>query len=142
MTNDTSRIPARSEVKQEDTWDLSGLYPDDGEWDKGLGQFEKLAERLAAFRGSLGRSAESLADYLDLVRETGLLEERLGTYCALRQAEDGGDNEARAMNARFAIASAAIHTASSWDAPEIQAIPDETMSVFFRIPGWRSTGYT
>ncbi|MDR0597510.1 MAG: oligoendopeptidase F [Treponema sp.] len=134
MINDNSRIPARSEVRTEDTWDLSGLYPDDGEWDKDLGQFEKLAARLPGFRGSLGRSAESLADYLDLVRETGLLEERLGSYCSLRQAEDGGDNAARAMNGRFVIASAAAHAASSWDAPEIQAIPDEVMAAFLEHP--------
>jgi oligoendopeptidase F len=134
MSNDHSRIPARSEVKIEDTWDLSALYPNDGEWDADLGRFEKLAEKLPEFRGSLGKSAESLAEYLDFCRDLGLLEERLGSYCSLRQAEDGGDDAARAMNGRFAIASAAARAAASWDAPEIQAIPEDAMAAFLEHP--------
>jgi oligoendopeptidase F len=134
MTNDHSRIPARSEVKIEDTWDLSGLYPNDDRWDQDLGRFEKLAKGLPDFRGSLGESAENLADYLDLVRDLGLLEERLGSYCSLRQAEDGGNDAARSMNGRFAIASAAAHAAASWDAPEILAIPDASMAGFLEHP--------
>jgi oligoendopeptidase F len=134
MTNDNSHIPARSEVKIEDTWDLSALYPNDDDWAGDLGRFEKLAEKLPEFRGSLGKSAESLADYLDFVRDLGLLEERLGSYCSLRQAEDGGDNAALAMNGRFAIAAAAARAAASWDAPEIQAIPEAAMAAFFRDP--------
>ncbi|MDR1249235.1 MAG: oligoendopeptidase F [Treponema sp.] len=134
MTNDHFHIPARSEVKIEDTWDLSGLYPNDEAWDRDIGRHEKMAERLPDFRGSLGKSAESLADYLDFSRDLGLLEERLGSYCSLRQAEDGGDNAARAMNGRFAIAAAASHAASSWDAPEIQAIPNDSMTAFLKHP--------
>jgi oligoendopeptidase F len=134
MNSDNSRIPPRSEAKVEDTWDLSALYLGDEEWGRGLGQFEKLAKRLPDFRGTLGKSAESLADYLDFSRDLGLLEERLGNYCGLRQAEDGGDDAARAMNGRFAIAAAAARAAASWDAPEIHAISEDAMAAFLEHP--------
>ncbi|GHV31337.1 oligoendopeptidase F [Spirochaetia bacterium] len=139
MSNDTAnlrfdRIPARSEVNPEDTWDLSALYPNDEEWGKDLTHYETLAEKIPSFRGSLGKSAESLADYLDFVRDFGLLEERLGSYSSLRQTEDEGENAARTMNGRFAMAAAAAGAAASWDAPEIQAIPKAVMAAFLEHP--------
>ncbi|GHV74049.1 oligoendopeptidase F [Spirochaetia bacterium] len=139
MPNDTAdlrsnRIPTRSEVPIEDTWDLSALYPDDEAWGRDLAHYETLAEKISGFRGTLGKSAESLADYLDFVSSFGLLEERLGSYSSLRQTEDEGDDAARTMNGRFAMAAAAAHAAASWDAPEIQAIPGAVMSAFLEHP--------
>jgi oligoendopeptidase F len=134
MTKDNARIPARSEAKIEDTWDLSGLYSDDKDWARGLERYEALAKRLPDFRDSLGKSAESLAEYLDFVRDFGLLEERLGSYCSLRQTEDEGDSAARGMNGRFAMAGAAAAAAVSWAAPEIQAIPEAAMAAFLADP--------
>ncbi|MDR2741575.1 MAG: oligoendopeptidase F [Treponema sp.] len=134
MADNDSRIPARSELKIEDTWDLSKLYPGDEDWGKDLEKYEKLGAEINRFRGTLGRSAESLADYLDFVRDLGLLEERLGSYSGLRQTEDEGDNAARTMSGRFAMAAAAVNAAASWDAPEIQAISETVMTAFLTHP--------
>ncbi|WP_010259432.1 oligoendopeptidase F [Treponema primitia] len=134
MTNNDSRIPARSEVKREDTWDLSKLYPNDEDWGKDLEKYEKLAEKIPGFRGTLGKSAESLADYLDFTRDLWLQGERLGTYSSLRQTEDEGDNAARTMNGRFTMAEAKTLAAASWDTPEIQAISETVMAAFLKHP--------
>jgi oligoendopeptidase F len=134
MADNKSRIPPRSEIKIEDTWDLSKLYPGDEDWGKDLEKYEKLGAEINRFQGTLGRSAESLADYLDFVRDLMLLEERLGSYSGLRQTEDEGDNAARTMSGRFAMAAAAIHAAASWDAPEIQAVSETLMAAFLKHP--------
>jgi oligoendopeptidase F len=115
-------------VRISDTWDLSKLYPNDAAWSDGLAVYEKLAERIEGFRGTLGRSADSLADWLDFAKELGLLEERLGYYSELRQTEDEGSSEARAMTGRFAMAATRAQAAASWATPEIQAIPDAAMT--------------
>ncbi|GHT78710.1 oligoendopeptidase F [Spirochaetia bacterium] len=128
------QIPLRSGVDPKDTWDLSKLFPRDEAWNDGLASYEKLAERISGFQGTLGRSPESLADYLDFMRDFGLLEERLGSYCSLRQTEDEGDNAARTMSGRFAMAAARARAAASWDAPEIQAIPEAAMAAFLEHP--------
>ncbi|GHV82049.1 oligoendopeptidase F [Spirochaetia bacterium] len=128
------KIPLRSEVDPKDTWDLSKLFSNDEAWNAGLASLEKLAERIPGFQGTLGKSAESLADYLDFSRDFGLLEERLGSYSGLRQTEDEGDNAARTMSGKFAMAAARAHAASSWDAPEIQAIPEAAMAAFLEHP--------
>jgi oligoendopeptidase F len=125
-------IPPRSEIPPEHTWDLSKLYPNDKAWEQGLAGYVKKAEAIPGYRGTLGKSAESLADYLDFCRDLGLLEERLGYYSDLRETEDEGSNAARTMTGKFMMAQAKTRAASSWDTPEIQAIPDSLMAEFLK----------
>ncbi|MDR2303370.1 MAG: oligoendopeptidase F [Treponema sp.] len=127
-------IPSRSEVKKEDTWDLSKLFPDDASWYSALKEYETLTEKIPGFRGTLGKSAESLAAYLDFARDFGILEEKLAYYSDLRQTEDEGDSAARTMTGKFTMAAARAQTAGAWAAPEIQAIPDEVMNVWLKSP--------
>ncbi|MDR1024482.1 MAG: oligoendopeptidase F family protein, partial [Treponema sp.] len=127
-------IPARGEQRIEDTWDLSKLFSGDEAWGAALGDYEGQIEKLAAYRGTLGGSAEKLADYLDFVRDFRILEERLGYYADLRQTEDEGANAARTMTGKFMMAAARAQAASSWEAPEIQRIPGEDMERFLQSP--------
>ncbi|MDR2471674.1 MAG: oligoendopeptidase F [Treponema sp.] len=127
-------IPLRSEVLAEFKWDLSSLYPGDAAWEKDLADYAAAPDRIAPFRGTLGGSAASLADYLDFSRNLGILEERLGYYSDLRQTEDEGSPAARTMTGKFAMAAARVQAASSWAAPEIQAIPDDRMAAFLTDP--------
>ncbi|MDR1908322.1 MAG: oligoendopeptidase F [Spirochaetaceae bacterium] len=127
-------IPLRSEVKAEDTWDLSSLFPDDAAWAGALADYEKLAEKIPAFRGTLGGSAGALADFMDFSRDLGLLEERLLYYADLRQSEDEAGSDARAMTGRFTMLYAKTRAALSWSAPEIQAVPAEAMAAFLEHP--------
>jgi oligoendopeptidase F len=124
------KIPLRGEIKEEDSWDLSRLFKSDAEWNSGLAEYEKLAEKIDSFRGTLGRSAESLADWLDYSRDLGLLEERLDYYSNLRQAEDEGNSAARTMTGKFMMAVSKIQAAASWAGPELMAIPDDTINAF------------
>jgi oligoendopeptidase F len=127
-------IPSRAEQKPEDTWDLSKLFTGDEAWSKALGAYEELTGKIPGYRGSLGKSAESLADYLDFMRDFRILEERLGYYADLRQTEDEGAGAARAMTGKFVMAAARAQAACSWEAPEIQAIPEKDMETFLRSP--------
>lgn len=128
------KIPNRSEVDLQNTWDLSKLFPDDTAWNRELGTYEKLTEQIPGFKGTLGTSAESLADYLDFSKTLGILEERLNYYGDLRQTEDEGNNAARTMTGRFMMAAAKTQAASSWAVPEIQAIPEADMERFLLDP--------
>jgi oligoendopeptidase F len=128
------RIPLRSELDRQNTWDLSKLYADDGAWKADLERYEKMAGGIPPFQGTLGKSAETLADYLDFARDFNILEERLGVYAELRQTEDEGDGAARTMTGRFMMAAAKAQAAGAWAIPEIQAIPDETIEAFLSRP--------
>ena len=74
------RIPERHEIPEEDTWDLSGLFPSDKAWSEAFGEYEKMTEKLPSFKGTLVQSAESLADWMDFSRDFDILGERLHAY--------------------------------------------------------------
>jgi oligoendopeptidase F len=130
----STHIPLRAEVESKNTWDLSKLFLHDEAWNEGLASFEKMAEKIPGFRGTLGVSAESLAAYLEFARDFGILEERLGYYSELRQTEDEGDAVGRTMAGRFMMAAAKAQAAASWVTPEIQAIPEGNMAGFLAKP--------
>ncbi len=130
----TEKIPVRDEVDPKDTWDLSKLFADDKEWGEGLAEMEDMIPKMSAFQGTLGTSADALADWLDFAKEFGILQERIVYYSDLRQTEDEGDNAARTMTGRCMMTAARAAAASAWEAPEIQAIPAEVMQTFLEYP--------
>ncbi|MDR0448694.1 MAG: oligoendopeptidase F [Treponema sp.] len=134
MTASKKTIPLRSEINDENKWDLSSLYTDDTAWEQGLSQYAGETEKIPYYRGTLGSSAEALGDYLDFFRDLGLLGERLAYYSELRETEDEGSDAARAMTGKFAMAYAKKNAALSWAVPEIQAIPDGDMADFLAHP--------
>lgn len=124
----------RAEVALEDTWDLSTLFKNDKAWNEGLAAYEKMAERIPSFKGTLSTSADCLSAYLEFFRDISILEEQLGVYSGLRQSEDEGDSTARTMTGRFVMAAAKVQAASAWAVPEIQAIPDTDIRRFLAEP--------
>jgi len=140
MSDNEQRIPLRNEVSVSDTWDLSKLFANDEEWNKALAEFEKIAEKIPSFKGTLGKSALSLADYLDFSRDLGILGERLGNYAHLRLSEDEGADAALTMTGKFTMVVARAHAAGAWGGPEIMAIPEDDMETFLaheRIADYR-----
>jgi len=121
------KIPLRKDVLSGDKWDLSKLFKNDAEWNAALAEFEKTAEKIPTFRGTLGNSTESLAEYLDYSRDLYILGERLGSYAFLRQTEDEGDSLARTMTGKITMAAAKAQAAAAWEKPEILAIPEKKM---------------
>jgi len=132
MSDNEKNIILRSEIAISDTWDLSKLFPNDEEWNKSLLDFEKMIEKISSFQGTLGKSATHLADYLDFSNSLNLLGERLGNYAFLRQSENEGGAQARTMVGKITMAGARAGAASSWDNPEILAIPEKDMEVFLQ----------
>jgi len=139
MSNN-ERIPLRSEIADSDKWDLSKLFVNDEDWNSSLAEFKKMTERIPSFQGTLGKSAISLADYLDFSRDLKILCERLTYYADLRQTEDEADSAARTMTGKITMAAAKASAASAWENPEILSIPEKEMETFLaheRINGYR-----
>lgn len=135
MAERQTTIPTRDEVPQEHRWDLAKLFEGDEQWEKGLEKFQGLVPEIEKYRGTLGRSAGELKGCLDFMMELGKLEERLGTYASLRLSEDAGSSQNQARFARYVAEATKAEALSSYQTPEIQSIPDETMKGFLEDPG-------
>lgn len=129
MTNQS--IPKRSEVPEEMTWNLKDMFESDQAW---MAEYEALKEfpaKIAAFQGTLARSAQDLLAWFRLQDEIELRLSVLMGYASCKGDEDTGnsfyqDVRGKAMNVYVSIASAA-----AFATPEIMAIADETLDQFY-----------
>jgi len=130
-----SSTPLRSEVPRGDCWDLSKLFADDAAWEIGLKEYEARGPAMEPFKGTLRTSAARLREALDLLHDIGELEERLGYYAHLRVSEDMGNSDAQGRLARYMNLATRHAARCSFMTPEIQEIPDETMSAWLQDEG-------
>ncbi len=128
------KLPKRSEVPVEDTWDLSSLFAGDAQWEEAFRAWEAQIPQYASFRGTLGRSAADLAACLQWDSAMDRQAERIGTYAFLKTAEDAANSTYQAMRARFVNAASRAAQQASYIRPEIMAIPPETMARFLDDP--------
>ena len=128
----TKTVPKRSDVKPEDTWDLTKLFASDAAWERGYKKLEKMIGGFAQFRGKLGVSAAVIRRCTDFEAEFDKLAERLGVYAFLKASEDVADSTYQGMIARYAFVATQAGEAASFIAPELQAIPRKRMDTFMK----------
>ena len=128
------KLPPRKDVAPKDTWDLASLFRSDAEWETALGVWERRIPEFAAFAGTLGSSAERLAECLAFDLAYDREGDRLGTYAHLRAAEDQSAAEAQRMTGRFQHVSTRAGEAASFIRPEIMAIPEATLTAWMTGP--------
>jgi oligoendopeptidase F len=81
----------RSEVKENDTWDLSALYPSAKEWEQDMEELVKRIEEAPSFKGYLAGGKESFLKVLCWYRETGILTESIANWAFLNYSADASD---------------------------------------------------
>lgn len=123
----TKSNPKRSDVRVEDTWDLSKLFKNDKAWERGYKELEAMAPGFAKFRGKLGKSAKTLLAACEFEVAFDKLAEQLGAYAYLKASEDVSNSTYQGMIARYTYLATRAGEAASYMAPEIQAIPKATM---------------
>ncbi len=126
------RLPSRTKVKKEDTWDLSSLYADDEAWERDFRRFQQQAKGYAKFRGKLGQSAKHLADCLRFDSRLDRLAEKVGTFAFLRTTEDQTNSDTQRMLGRFQNAATRASEAASFIRPEILAISRSRITQFLK----------
>ncbi|MFP6752642.1 MAG: oligoendopeptidase F [Pirellulaceae bacterium] len=136
MTTDTSikRLPPRTEIALEDTWDLSSLYDSDQQWEDALGQFSEQISRYSEFQGRLSGDAQTLKACLTLDLAIEREGERVGTYAFLRTTEDQANSDYQGMLSRFQNIASQAAQAASFIRPEILAIDPAVMDTLLEDP--------
>ncbi|MBR5093819.1 MAG: oligoendopeptidase F family protein, partial [Oscillospiraceae bacterium] len=128
---ETKKIPLRSEVPEESTWDLRDMYPSDEAWAAENEALMAVPAQAAAFQGHLGDDAETLLQFLRMQDE---IEVRLSTlygYASCKSDQDTGNAFYQDMRGKAMRTIVAISSASAFAAPEIMAIPEDTLNVFY-----------
>ncbi|TVR91772.1 MAG: oligoendopeptidase F [Trueperaceae bacterium] len=126
----TATLPARSDVPEHDTWNLTSLYPDDAAFEAAVDATDAAVAALAARRGALTPSAATLETTLaDLSSLTAAMS-RVHAYASLPTTTDEGDEDARRRYGRTAARLARWRAALAFVRPELLALAPETRRAF------------
>ena len=124
-------IPQRSEVPEEYTWNLKDLYESDQAWNEEYEALKALPKQIAAFRGTLGRSAEDLLAWFRLQDQVEERLSRLYGYASCKGDEDTGNSFYQDMRSKATRRYVAIASAAAFATPELMAIPEDTLQLFY-----------
>ena len=125
------KIPERSEIRECDKWAIHDIYESDAAWEAEYEKTAALVQEVAAYRGRLGASAETLYDYLRRYDELALCLENLMEYAHRKNDEDTRVAAYQAMTAKCTSLYVEAQTALAFETPEILAIPEERLAQFY-----------
>ena len=128
---DTQKILPRSEVPEELTWDLRDIFPSDEAWRAEYDALAAVPKEIAAFRGTLGRSAEDLLAWMRLQDALSIRLTKLLGYASCKGDEDTGNSFYQDMRSKATSRYVAIASAAAFATPELMAIPEDTLQFFY-----------
>ena len=128
---DTKKIPLRSEIPVEHTWNTADMYPTDEAWEKEFDETQALARTLPGYAGRLGESAKTLYEYLTLSMRVGDRLTNLYRYASLRQDEDTRVAQYQAMAGKAMSLFVEVSSATAFETPELLKLSPETLEQFY-----------
>ncbi len=128
------QIPARSEIPEEDTWDLTHLFKTEEEYRSSLSNLKDSYSKIVEFKGRLGESTDTLLACLECDNRLEQIAERLGHFASLKNSEDSSDDNNLSRRAELTNLLTKVREAGSYINPEIQAIPDHQFQDYLDDP--------
>jgi oligoendopeptidase F len=124
-------LKERQEVPAADCWNVEDLYPTFAAWEKEFNIVNKDQQprwpELAAFRGKLGDSPESLKAALDKSFAIERQLSRLYTYAHLRHDENITDDTHKGAISKIMSLIHDFQEEAAWFEPELLALPDDKL---------------
>lgn len=125
------RIKKREELATQDTWAIEDLYPSDEAWEQDFATLKDTEQTLRGFSGRLA-DAENLFSYLQTMENADETIDRLAHYCMRKADEDTRNANYQAMSGKFMSAMVQLGAACSFETPEIMAISDDQLDIFYK----------
>ncbi len=124
MTMTAQELPSRSDVKTEDTWDITSLYADDTAWEADFARVTELLPGLQTLQGALHQGPAALLTVFEQQEAVSKLAEQVLVYASLRADEDTANAHYQAMDERASTLIAHVSAATSWIDPELLLLSD------------------
>lgn len=127
----------RSEIKKEDTWDLSKLFSSNEEFYEELDSFKNNeVEQAATWRGKLSSSKDSLLKAFQWMKNADIKLENLFAYAQLKASEDSSNVENQKMISQITgIYTMYVSNLAYWDS-EILSIEDKVFDEYLNDKGF------
>ena len=131
----TRTLPTRAEVDKRFTWDAESVFADEAGWEAAVETVLGRLPDLAEFKGHLGDSPDTLADWFDATERVQRLFGKVTVYTTMSYSVDVNDQAAVARTDRTRTAAAQLGAAMSFAMPEMIAIG------FPKLREWVATSF-
>lgn len=125
-----NKVAKRQEIPEKYRWCLEDIYNDDALWEKDFKLIKDMLPEIAKFKGSFGKSAETLLSCLELKDKVNRLLEKLFVYAQMRRDEDNSNSKYQAMADRAEGLSNEVEKEISFITPEIINIPQDRIDKY------------
>ena len=115
-------LPARYEVDRRFTWKSEAIFADADAWEAAVAGILTALPDLAEFKGHLGDSPDTLADWFEASEKVQRVMEKARVYTNMEYSCDVGDQGAAGRADRVRSVSAQMHGAMAFAVPELIAI--------------------
>ncbi|RYL89752.1 oligoendopeptidase F [Sporolactobacillus sp. THM7-4] len=126
----TRTLPTRKDIPKEETWDLEAIYPGIDDWEAAFQKVKDRIQEVEAFKGKLGESSDTLLALLKKQDEMTKLLYKVYVYAQMKSDEDTANASYQALRDRSANLATIASSRLAFVAPEILAIPPETLRSF------------
>lgn len=125
------KVRLRSEIPEADKWALEDLFISDEAWETELATLAQDQEFFVSFAGKLGSDGETLYRYLDRMEQVDIKIDALANYCMRKADQDTRNTTYQAMSGKFRSVTVGLGAATSFETPELMAIPDERLEALY-----------
>src|SRR5437762_13989931 len=130
----TKSLPSRSEMDRRYTWNGESVFADQAAWEGAVSTILSGLPDLQEFKGHLGDSPDTLADWFDASEKLQRLMARIVVYANMEYSCDAGDQEAAARSDRARSTAAQLSAAMSF------ALPEMIATGFPKLGEWTASG--
>ena len=124
----SKKLPLRSEVPIEKTWDMESVFPSLKSWEETFKEVEQSLPALKDFKGTLSRGADNLVDWFAIKETLEQKAYKLLIYGHGISSVDANNQEAAAIRDRASSLNAQFNAAISFAEPELLSIGIETLT--------------
>ncbi|MBE0571723.1 MAG: oligoendopeptidase F [Ignavibacteriaceae bacterium] len=130
ISSSPAQSPERSDVPDNHKWNLAEIYPTTADWQADVDMMKSEVEKLAAFKGTLGKSAADLYTAIKTSSDLVKTLSKAWTYASNLSNENLNISENQAMMQQMGALGTKFGEVTAYMEPEILEIPKEKIDQF------------
>lgn len=125
-------LPRRSEIRQEDTWNATSVFPTLAAWEAEYQQVQQQLPSLEAFQGRLGQGPSVLVEALDTFFQITNRADKLHMYAGISSSVDSTNQAAAALAGKATSLAGQVRAAGAFLKPETLALDADMLRQWLR----------
>lgn len=125
-------LKTREQADVKDTWKMEDMYASEELWEQDVKELQELSEKIGAYRGHLGESAQTLLEAQKMYDTINELAEKVYVYANQKWHENTDNGKYQNLASRAQGLLVEVEEKTSFIEPELMALPEGKVLEFCR----------